>query len=118
MNEYLIGLMYHYPQEYELWEKGIIEDYEASTGIYITASNAEQALAWSREIAKALLNYANGTESLTLEQFQHECWLIPNPELNSWSHCLGFFQHVNVNQMPNLKEMTTDAYSIWMEKNA
>ena len=52
MKYFLIGLMYHYPEEYKLWKSGHIEVYEASTGIYISAFNATEAIKWGRIIAK------------------------------------------------------------------
>jgi hypothetical protein len=37
MNKFLIGFTYHEPESWELFQKGIIEDCESSTGVYITA---------------------------------------------------------------------------------
>jgi len=117
MDEYLIGLMYHYPKDYELWNKGVIEDYEASTGIFIKAEDVNKALKWGHTIATALLNHVHETDDLTLEKFQHDCWYIAVPKEDSWSHCLDFFQHVADGQMPVLAEMTTDAFVKWQKKS-
>lgn len=116
MKKYLISLMYHYPQDYELWKKGRIEDYESSTGLFVNAKTEKEAIKWSRVVATNLLNYVNGTTNLTMEQFQHSCRLIQQPENSSWSHCLGFFQTVCVGEIPPLEKLTTDSYALWLEK--
>ena len=115
MQEYLVGLMYHYSKDYKLWQAGHIEDYEASTGIFIGAENTEAALRWSRVISSKLLNYVNNTDSINLEDFQHENWIEPNPEESNWNHCLEFFQHVVDGELPNLELMTADAYAAWCD---
>jgi hypothetical protein len=118
MNEYLVGLMYHYPDTYELWNKGIVEDYEASTGLFITASSVAEALDWGAVVAERLLNHVHGTADMKLEQFDHGCWHEATPSNCHWSHCLDFFQHVACNQMPELDHMTTDSFVKWQERNA
>jgi hypothetical protein len=118
MNEFLIGLGYHYPEDYERWKRGITEDFEASTGLFVTAENVDDALAWGKVVAQRLLNHVHRSNDLTLEQFQHECWVEKDPGSGCWSHCLDFFQHVAVGQMPKLDQMTVDAFGQWMEQNA
>ena len=115
--EHLIALMYHYPHEYELWQKGLISDYEASTGIFISAESPESALAWGAVVAEKLLNFVNNSDSLTLENFQHTCWIIDSPSSSAWSHCLDFFQHIKVGEHPEFDRMTTEAYDQWQAKN-
>ncbi|MFO1367357.1 MAG: hypothetical protein U1F46_00060 [Marinagarivorans sp.] len=105
MNEYLIGMIYHYPEDYELWEKGLMEDYEAATAVYIAAKNEGAALAWGYQVATALLNFANKTEGLTLEQFQHHCWYIEDPSNDDWSKMLETFPHVKDGEMPIFSTM-------------
>ena len=105
MNEYLIGMVYHYPEDYELWKKGVMEDYEATTAIYVAAENEGAALAWGYQVATALLNFTNKTEGLTLEQFQHDCWHIEEPSKDDWSKMLETFPHVKYGEMPILSEM-------------
>lgn len=105
MKEYLIGMIYHYPEDYELWQKGVMEDYEASTAIYVAAENEAEALGWGYKVATALLNFANNAEGLTLEQFQHHCWYIEDPSKDAWSKMLNTFQHVRCGEMPDLSTM-------------
>ncbi|MEZ5495860.1 MAG: hypothetical protein R3F25_03400 [Gammaproteobacteria bacterium] len=105
MNEYLIGMIYHYPKDYENWLKGYVEDYEAATAVYIDAPNEKAALDWGYEIATALLNFVNNSDGLTLEQFQHHCWYIEDPESCDWSRMLDSFLHVKHGEMPNLNNM-------------
>jgi len=118
MNEYLISLEYHYPKDYDLWIKGVIEDYEAHTGLFVRAETVEQALEWGAVVAARLLNHVHAKMGLTLEQFQHECSLEVDPNQSDWTHCLGFFQHVAYGEMPELDRMTTAAYVRRQEDNA
>ncbi len=118
MNEYLISLEYHYPEDYDLWGKGVIEDYEAYTGLFVQANTVARALEWGAVVANRLLNHVHKTDGLTLEQFQHECSLEVDPKKSDWAHCLDFFQHVAYGEIPELDRMTTDAYVKWQEDNA
>ena len=115
MTEFLVGLQYHYPKDYELWQRGIVEDYEASTGLFVSADDAEAALAWGHVVAEHLLNHVHKSDALTLQEFQHQCWLEADPATSSWSHCLGFFQHVAAGELPQLDQMTSDAYQRWLD---
>ena len=104
-NEYLIGMIYHYPDDYDIWKKGYVEDYEAATAVFIKAKNSDNALEWGYKIATALLNHINGTSDLTLEQFQHHCWYIAEPSKDDWRNMLDSFQHVDYGQMPDFEEI-------------
>jgi len=115
--EFLVGLMYHDTQSYALWNKGIIEDYESTAGIFIQAETDLEALKWGRVIAGELLRHVTRDPSLTCAQFGYECWIEPEPKNSSWRHCLDFFQHVTVGQMPVLDSMTSDAYREWQDKH-
>lgn len=118
MNEYLVALEYHYPETYDLWTKGIGEDFEAATGLFVAADTPQRALEWGAVVATRLLNHVHGTDNLTLEQFQHLCSIEESPTTCGWSHCLSFFQHVAFGEMPDLDRMTSDAYAKWRENNA
>lgn len=109
MKEYLIGMIYHYPEAYEIWKKGYMEDYEAATAIYIEATNENDALEWGYKVATALLNFVNKTENLTLEEFQHHCWYIEDPSKDDWSGMLDTFLHVKYGEMPNLIDMAVES---------
>ncbi len=50
MAEFLIGFSYHEPEPYALWNRGVIEDYESSTGVFIEASTPSEALEWAERI--------------------------------------------------------------------
>ena len=116
MRTYLVGLMYHDPESWALWNRGVIEDYESTTGVFVEAESEEQALNWSGVIAEALLRHVTGDPSLTSAQFGYECWIVPDPRESCWSHCLDFFQHVGCGQMPDLESMTSAAYGEWQSK--
>jgi hypothetical protein len=115
MTEFLIGIMYHEPEGFALWNRGVIEDYESSTGLFIQSEDSEEAIAWGEQVGEALLRYANGDESLDWKAHGH-CWLEKSPRHSHWAHCLDFFQHVRVGQMPDLERMTTSAYIRWYEQ--
>ncbi len=117
MNEYLVGLLYHEPDRYELYERGIVEDCESSTGIFIYAESAEDAVAWGDAIAEKLLQRCNGDDSLNWRKLGYYCWVEPSPTSCHWSHCLAFFQRVQVGEWPNLDAMGTAAYVKWLATN-
>lgn len=39
-HEYLVIFQYHEPEPRQLFERGLIEDYESSTGVFIKAESA------------------------------------------------------------------------------
>ena len=115
MFEYLVGIMYHEPESFALWNRGVIEDYESSTGLFITADTAEDAIRWGEEVAHALLRHANNDSALDWNGFGYFCWVEESPRDSGWGHCLGFFQHVRAGEWPDLSRMTTAAYSRWLQ---
>jgi len=42
-HEYLVIFQYHEPEPRQLFERGVIEDYESTTGVFIAAESAEDA---------------------------------------------------------------------------
>lgn len=50
-HEYLVIFQYHEPEPLQLFERGVIEDYESTTGVFITAASEEEALNWCKAIA-------------------------------------------------------------------
>ncbi|MFL9998025.1 hypothetical protein PQR34_37315 [Paraburkholderia sediminicola] len=112
-HEYLIIFQYHEPEPRELFERGLIEDYESSTAAFIEAGSAEDALIWCEVIAQALLRRVNDDRSLDWKRSGYSCWIESTPETSPWGHCLSFFQHVRVAELPNIDAMSTAAYIRW-----
>jgi hypothetical protein len=54
MPEFLVGICYHEPESFDLWRRGLIEDCESSTGLWVIADSSEQAIAWGRRVGEAL----------------------------------------------------------------
>src|SRR6516162_7294191 len=98
MNEYLIGFGYHEPESYAAWERGVTEDFESSTGIFISAPTKEEALRWGEVVAGELFRRLNPKEARTWKEVGHDLWIEENPASCSWKHCLSFFQHVHVGE--------------------
>jgi hypothetical protein len=117
MQEYLIGFTYHEPEPFSLWQRGVIEDYESSTGLWINADTPADAIAWAERVAEALHREVNGEDCPAWKEADHWCWIEENPATCSWRHCLDFFQRVHVGEMPPLKLMGSEAYGRWQEKN-
>ncbi|MBN6727858.1 hypothetical protein [Burkholderia multivorans] len=115
-HEYLVIFQYHEPEPLQLFERGVIEDYESTTGIFITAASEEEALNWCKAIAQALLCHCNDDRSLDWTRFGYSCWIEPGPGKSTWGHCLDFFQHVQVDEMPDVDAMSTAAYTRWQSK--
>ncbi|WP_236061683.1 hypothetical protein [Paraburkholderia domus] len=95
----------------------MIEDYESSTGVLIEAESAEDALSWCEVIAQELLRRVNDDRSLDWKRLGYSCWIEPTPEKCPWGHCLGFFQHVRIGELPNIDAMSTAAYVSWQGGN-
>ena len=115
MPTYLIGIMFHAPEPWRLWNAGIIEDYESSTGVYLEAESEEAALSWAEQIAVALMRQVNNDPNIDWKEFGYFCWTEPNPEHSSWAHCLSLFQHVSVGIHPDYSQMGVEAYKQWLE---
>lgn len=118
MPQYLIGMMFHEPEPFAQWNRGLIEDYESSTGLFIEAPSAPEVIAWGEQVAQALLRRVNYDDSLDWKSFGYFCWLEESPETSCWNHCLDFFLRVRVSQMPDLEQMGTAAYVRWQEKQS
>lgn len=114
--EYFVGIMYHEPESYDLWIRGLIEDYESSTALFITADSAEAAIAWGEQVGQALLRQVNHDPTLDWKSLGYFCWVEQSSSASSWSHCLDFFPHVRAGEWPDLKQMTTAAYTRWLEE--
>ena len=117
MPTYLVGILYHEPERWELWQKGIVEDYESSTGLFVDAEAAPQALEWAENIGEALLRFVNNDETLQFGKMGYYCWIEENPANSGWSHCLNFFKRVSAGEMPDFEEMGTKAYLAWSTAN-
>jgi len=118
MPQYLIGIMYHEPEPFAQWNRGLIEDYESSTGLFIEADSEAEAVAWGEHVGQALLRRVNKDESLDWKAFGYFCWVEQSPKTSCWSHCLDFFLRVRFGEMPNLEHMGTAAYCNWQEKQS
>ncbi|MCA9096000.1 MAG: hypothetical protein KDA68_21115 [Planctomycetaceae bacterium] len=116
MMTYLIGIMFHEPEGFDLWNRGIVEDYESNTGLFVEAESEAEAIAWGEQVGTALLRDVNRDYSLDWKASGYYCYL-ENPQTTGWKHCLDFFQHVKVGQMPDLNLMTANAYSQWCEQH-
>lgn len=117
MPTYLVGILYHEPVPHRLWLDGAIEDYESSTGLFVEASDAAEAIAWGERVGSELLRYVNEDRALDWNLLGCRCWIVPDPPSSAWSHCLDFFQRVNAGEMPSLEAMTTASYERWSERS-
>src|SRR3954471_11279722 len=75
MAEYLVGIVYHEREAFALWNRGAIEDYESSTGLFVEADTPAEALAWAERAGEALLRHVNGDPSLDWKAFGDNGWL-------------------------------------------
>ena len=116
-SSYLVGFCYHEPGAYEMAQRGLMEDYESSTGVFVEAASAEDALAWGEHVGEALFRHVNRDPSLDWRGFGYFAWIEETPETCAWKHCLGFFQRVAVGTMPDFDRMGADAYQEWMDRH-
>lgn len=117
MPTYLVGILYHEPEGFALWKKGIVEDYESSTGLFIEAENPAEAISWAEGTADALFRKANPDETSTWKDFKYHTWIEESPEKSAWKHCLSFFQNIKVGEWPDFDNMGTVAYAQWAKAN-
>jgi len=110
--------MFHEPEAWELWNKGIIEDYESTTGIYISANNLPEAIEWAENVGQELLCFVNNDNSLNWKELEYECWHEASIQDSGWSHCLGYFQHIKVGEIPKFQDMTAESYEQWINKKS
>ena len=116
MPEYLVGFSYHEPGPYALWQRGVIEDFESSEGLWVTADTPAEAVAWGERVGEALHRRVNGDPAADWAGAGHFAWVEESPAASGWGHCLGFFQRVRAGEMPPLDRMGTEAYSRWLEQ--
>ena len=108
--------MFHEPEPFALWNQGVLEDYESSTGCFIDAPSSEDAVAWGEIIGSALLQHLNADQSLDWKGFGYYCWIEESPDTSQWKHCLAYFQRVTVGELPDFSQMTSEAYRLWTEQ--
>lgn len=108
-------MVYHEPDSYALWKKGVIEDYESSTGIFIYADSESDAINWGEKIAEQLFIMRNPDEPNSWKSFSYDCW-IEDEDGSGWSHAFDFFQKVKFGEMPDFGLMGTEAYKEWSDK--
>lgn len=113
MKKHLVGISYHESEHFDSLEKGIYEDYESSTGIFINANSREEALAWGEIVAEELFKKKNPNESQSWMSFGHYCWIEEDWNESSWVHCLDFFQYIDNGIHPDYEIMGIKAYLKW-----
>ena len=117
MTQFLIGICFHEPEPFARWRRGLIADYESSTGLWVVADTPEQAVAWAERVGEALHRVVNN-DPLADWASEYCCWLEESPAESGWAHCLDFFQCVRVGEMPALERMSTEAYNQWQRGRA
>ncbi|GAC1303460.1 MAG: hypothetical protein NVSMB24_09520 [Mucilaginibacter sp.] len=116
MKEYLIAICFHEAESYKSWLKGEIEDYESSTGIFITANSELEALKWGEIVADKLFKTLNPGEQKSWKDFEYDC-RIEDVESSAWQSTFGFFQKIKYGEMPNFDLMGTAAFKQWILNN-
>ena len=117
MPEYLVSIMYHDPESFALWNRGVIEDYESNAGLFIMANTPGEAIAWGEQVGEELLRFVCSDPTLDWHSFDYVCRIENAADGGSWSHCLDFFQHVRAGERPVFDRMTSDADRRWEEQN-
>ena len=116
MPEYLVGFSYHEPEPYALWQWGVMEDFESSTGLWVAAGTPAEAVAWGERVAEALHRRVNGDPAADWAGAGHFAWVEESPAASGWGHCLDFFQRVPAGVLPPLDRMGTEAYCRWQDQ--
>jgi len=82
--------------------------------VFISAESRDAALAWAERIGESLLRYVNDDPTLNWKELGYACWIEESPSTCVWNHCLDFFQHVHLGELPDFRRMTADAYRDWI----
>ena len=114
MPEYLVGFSYHEPEPFSQWQHGLIEDHESSTAVWVAADTSAEAVAWGERVGEALHRRVNDDPTADWAAAGHSCWVEESPEASCWAHCLDFFLHVQVGELPLLDRMGAEAYNRWL----
>ena len=117
LTTYLVAIMFHEADAFTAWNRGVIKDYESTTGIFVEAASREEAVAWGESIGQALLRHVNDDDAFDWASFGYSAWTEESPESGGWKHCLSFFQRVLSGTMPDLPRMTSAAYEDWAARN-
>ncbi len=117
MNTYLIGLSWCDPEEVAAYvHAGFDDDPTCSTGLFVMAEDEAAALSWATEVCKWHMVYLFAGKNYHLEQLEIHCWVDADPKNSRWTHCLDFFQRIEVGQEPEFEKMTAEAYVNWCNK--
>ena len=94
-------------------------DFEAgcATGIFIEASDKDDAIRWGIKVAEGYLAYIYKDKNYSLTDLSFCHWIEDDPINSSWKHCLDFFQKNTTGVLPDFRLMTTQAYCEWCQKN-
>jgi hypothetical protein len=118
MEKYLFGFSWDDPEEAEAYRRlGV--DFEAgcATGVFIEASDKDEAISWGITIAEGYLSYIYEDNNYSLKDLGFHCWIEDDPTHSSWKHCLDFFQRIEVGVLPDFRMMTAQAYGDWCKRN-
>jgi hypothetical protein len=114
---FLIAISWSDPEEVAAYKRvGLDDDPCCSTGKFIHADTAEDALSWGNAVATKYMEFLFQQKNYAPEDLDVYCWVEANPETSSWMHCLEFFQKVIIGQYPDFQRMTSEAYSEWCRK--
>jgi hypothetical protein len=117
MNAYLIGLSWRDPEEVRAYVcAGLDDDPTCSTGLFITAEDKAAALSWGNEVCRKYMGYLFAGKNYSAKELDIFCWVEAEPKNCPWTHCLDFFQRVQVGQDPEFLKMTAEAYVEWCNK--
>jgi len=111
--EYLVEFMYHEPESLDLWNRGIIWDFESTEILWITADLPAEAIAWGNRVAEAFHRHVNDLPNADWDS-EYRCWIVESPSMIPSSY-LDFCQRVQIGEMPSFDEMGSEAYRRWLE---
>ena len=117
MPSFLVGILFHEPEDWALRQRGVIEDHESSTGLFVDADSGADAIAWAEQVGAKLLRFANQDPDIDWKEMGYYCWIVECPETSNWKHCLPFFQRVKVGESPDFSQMGSEAYAAWTSQN-
>ncbi|MGL1902567.1 MAG: hypothetical protein OCC49_10555 [Fibrobacterales bacterium] len=100
--EYLIGFLYHQPRTMNLFNAGMLNEYESSSGFYVTAPDEQSAFTWGEAVAEKIFQDLNNDSTLSLKKSNYYVWVVDSPEKSNWRNKLNTFPKIAIGEFPHL----------------
>ncbi len=99
--EYLVGFLYHEPATWNLFNAGIVNEYELRSAAFISATDEQSALEWGETIGEKVLHDLNNNTELNWKKLGYYAWIVKDPTNSIWKDVLDVLPKVAVGDIPD-----------------